>query len=239
MAAFAPPARYEPRHYLSDAAILRRAETLDARQRASLAESLAGNIKSHAFYVVHADNPVAPPAPDAPDLVPVPANVDLAQLAKSVGSSGAITATVDGLPFRMALPRLAAPSAHVFGIGTPVEIEAVMASPIEQPRTANGRGKKANLPALWPRQSRLPSILDLVSREELPVPNPESFGYSTVPALPAVPQKRAALPADAPALGDLRGSVKETDAAETTGAIGPRPGSWPVTTASMPKAGFP
>jgi len=107
MAAFAPPARYEPRHYLSDAAILRRAETLDARQRASLAESLAGNIKSHAFYVVHADNPVAPPAPDAPDLVPVPANVDLAQLAKSVGSSGAITATVDGLPFRMALPRLA------------------------------------------------------------------------------------------------------------------------------------
>lgn len=107
IAAFAPPARYEPRHYVSDAAILRRAEALDARQRASLAESLAGNIKSHAFYVVRVDNPVAPLQPDDLALVPVAANVDLAQLAKSVGSSGTITATVDGLPFRLALPRLA------------------------------------------------------------------------------------------------------------------------------------
>ena len=31
----------------------------------------------------------------------------MAQLARGVGTSGAITATVDGLPFRLALPRLA------------------------------------------------------------------------------------------------------------------------------------
>jgi ubiquinone/menaquinone biosynthesis C-methylase UbiE len=107
IAAFAPPARYEPRHYLSDPAVLRRAEALDARARAALAEALAGNIKSHAFYVVHRDNPVAPPVPDDLDMIPVAANVDMAQLAKSVGTSGTITATVDGLPFRLPLPRLA------------------------------------------------------------------------------------------------------------------------------------
>ncbi len=107
IAAFAPPARYEPRHYLSDPVVLRRAEALDARRRAALAEALAGNIKSHAFYVVRRDNPVAPPAPDDLALIPVAANVDAAQLAKSVGTSGTITATVDGLPFRLPLPRLA------------------------------------------------------------------------------------------------------------------------------------
>ena len=137
-----------------------------------------------------------------------------------------------------ALPRLAAPSAHVFGIGQPVELEATVASPIEHARAAIGHGKKPHIPpALWPRHAQLPSILDLVSREELPVPNPESFGYSSVPTQPIVPQKRAALPAEAPAFGDLRGPLKE--AAETTGSIGPRPGSWPVTTASIPKAAFP
>jgi hypothetical protein len=107
LACFVPAARYEPRHYLSDAQLLRRAEALAPRARQALAENLAGNIGRHAFYVVHASNPVEPPRPDSLDLVPVPANVDMAQLARSVGTSGAISATVDGLPFRMKLPRLA------------------------------------------------------------------------------------------------------------------------------------
>jgi len=107
LVAFAPPARYEPRHYLSDAQLLRRAEALAPRARQALAENLAGNIGRHAFYVVHASNAVEAPRPDSLDLVPVPANVDMAQLARSVGTSGAISATVDGLPFRLKLPRLA------------------------------------------------------------------------------------------------------------------------------------
>ena len=107
VAGFVPAARYEPRHYLSDGALLRRAESLAPRARAALAESLAGNIKSHAFYVVRADDRVAPPQPDDPALVPVGANADLAALAKSVGTSGSIAATVDGLTFRLKLPRRA------------------------------------------------------------------------------------------------------------------------------------
>lgn len=105
---FAPPARYEPRHYINDPALLKRIETLSPRAAAAFAENLAGNIKSHAFYVVKTTNDVALPRPDTLDAVPVPANVELAQLAKNIGGSGVIAATVDGLPFRMPVPRLTA-----------------------------------------------------------------------------------------------------------------------------------
>jgi SAM-dependent methyltransferase len=107
LAGFVPAARYEPRSYIPDPVLLRRAEALAPRARAALAEALAGNIKSHAFYAVRADDPVAPPQPDDPDLIPVVVNADPAALAKAAGTSGSISATVDGLPFRMRLPRRA------------------------------------------------------------------------------------------------------------------------------------
>ena len=107
LVSFVPSARYAPRNYVSDGAVLKRAAALDARGQAALAENLAGNIKSHAFYVVRADNDVTMPAPASLDLIPVAAGIEPAQLAKGLGSSGAITATVDGLPFRLKLPRLA------------------------------------------------------------------------------------------------------------------------------------
>jgi len=107
LAAFVPAARYEPRHYLSDPALLRRAEALTPRARAALAESLAGNIKCHAFYAVRADDPVSPPRPDDPDAIPVGANADLAAMAKTIGTSGTISASIDGLTFRLGLPRRA------------------------------------------------------------------------------------------------------------------------------------
>lgn len=107
LVSFVPSARYTPRNYVSDGAVLKRADALDARGQAALAEALAGNIKSHAFYLVHAGNGVTAPAPDSLDLIPVPANIEPAQLAKGLGGNDAITATVDGLPFRMPLPRLA------------------------------------------------------------------------------------------------------------------------------------
>ncbi len=107
LVSFVPPARYAPRHYVKDGAVLKRVDSLDARGQAALAENLAGNIKSHAFYVVRTDNAVAAPLPDSLDLIPVPATIEAAQLAKSMAASDAITATVDGLPFRLPLPRLA------------------------------------------------------------------------------------------------------------------------------------
>ncbi len=107
LVSFVPAARYAPRSYLSDGAVLKRADALDARGQAALAEALAGNIKSHAFYVVHAGNAVTAPAPVSLELIPVPANIDPAQLAEGLRGNDVLTATVDGLPFRMPLPRLA------------------------------------------------------------------------------------------------------------------------------------
>jgi len=107
LAGFVPAARYEPRHHLNDPALLRRVEAMTPRERAALAESLCGNIKSHAFYALRADDPVAAPRPDHPDLVPVGANADLAAIARAVSSSGSISATVDGLAFKLRLPRRA------------------------------------------------------------------------------------------------------------------------------------
>jgi len=101
---FVPGARYAPRHLLSDPVLLRRAAALDPRRRAALAESLSGNIKSHAFYVVRADNPVAPPEPDSLDRVPVVIHAEAAALARAIGTRGTLSATVDGLAYRVALP---------------------------------------------------------------------------------------------------------------------------------------
>jgi len=106
LVAFVPPARYEPRHVLADPSLLRPVDGLDPLARAALAEDLAGNIRTHAFYVVAADNQVAPPAPDSPNLVPVVANADGAALARGLKPGGVLTASVDGLPFRLPVPRL-------------------------------------------------------------------------------------------------------------------------------------
>ena len=106
IAGFTPPGRHAPRFLLADAALLRRVEGHDWLARAALAEDLAGNIKSHAFYVVRADDPVAPPAPDSLDLMPMVINAEPASLAKAAPPGGTLSATVDGLPFRVPMPRL-------------------------------------------------------------------------------------------------------------------------------------
>ncbi len=149
--------------------------------------------------------------------------------------------TTAEIPASAALPRLPAPGQHVFGIGRPFEIAATLSSPVEQKTAAVGRHKKQPPPSsLWPRYTRPPSILDLVSREELPVPNLESFGYPRVPAeLPLpLPQRRAAAPLPASEFAELRPAVKE-EPADITASIGRRSGAWPVTTATIPNAGFP
>ena len=129
LAGFVPPARYDPARYVSDPQLLRRLEGLDPVARAAFAEDLAGNIKSHAFYVVRADDAVAPPSPDSLDLVPMPANVEPAALAKSMQPGGILTATVDGLPFRLPIPRLGpAILAEIDGRRGLREIHAVLAA---------------------------------------------------------------------------------------------------------------
>jgi peptidoglycan-N-acetylglucosamine deacetylase len=83
----------------------------------------------------------------------------------------------------------------------------------------------------WPRRTPVPSIIDMVAREELPVPNPESFGYtSTIQKTAQIGERRAAVPA----------VMKTTaDAADVTGSLRSSLGRWPMKTLGVPKAAFP
>ena len=103
---FVPPARYEPASYLSDAGLLKRLEGKPMLERAAFAENLAGNIKSHVFYVVRRGNAVTPPVPDRPDVVPVYCEPDMAATARKFQPGSTLTASVDGWTAKMPLPML-------------------------------------------------------------------------------------------------------------------------------------
>lgn len=127
IAAFVPPARYEPASYISDAALLKRLAPLSPIERAAFAERLAGNIKAHVFYVVDARNAVAPPLPDDPQVVPVWFDPDAAPLRKALGGA-TLTVTAEGTTLRFPLPPLAAAiAAQIDGMRTLSEIHAVLA----------------------------------------------------------------------------------------------------------------
>lgn len=105
LTSYVSPARYEPERLVSDARL--KARLARAANRAALAELIAGNIKSHAFYVVAAGNPVTPPVPDDPALIPVPFNVDLVALAAGFKPGQPLAASVDGLTLSFPVPRRA------------------------------------------------------------------------------------------------------------------------------------
>jgi hypothetical protein len=97
------------------------------------------------------------------------------------------------------------------------------------PAAANGKAQPR--PSRWPRHTPTPSVLDMLTREELPVPHPQSFGYPETIEKPALATERRAT---APV------ALKVTaDASDITGALRPSLGRWPVTTTSVPKAAFP
>ncbi len=108
LAAFIPPARYEPSSYLNDAALLKRLEGLSPVDRAAFAEKLAGNLKTHVFYTVRAANPVTAPTPDHPEIVPVFGELDGATLAGRLKPGAPLTASIDGWQAKLPLPPLAA-----------------------------------------------------------------------------------------------------------------------------------
>ncbi|MBM3536290.1 MAG: methyltransferase [Alphaproteobacteria bacterium] len=107
LVAFVPEARYRPESYVSDAALLKRIERLSPIERAALAENIVGNLKSHVFYAVKRANPVTPPAPDRPDLVPVYCELDPAELGAKLKPAGVLTASFEGWQSKLPLPPLA------------------------------------------------------------------------------------------------------------------------------------
>ncbi len=110
LVSFVEPARYDPLRYLPESAdFARRAAALDPVARMGVAEQLAGNIKTHVAYAVPHGRGPAEARPTAPELVPHLARIAAGPLAQQVKAKGGVTVTCDGAPFRLALPREAAP----------------------------------------------------------------------------------------------------------------------------------
>ena len=106
---FVPPVAYDPTIYLGDPELKDRAAALPPLEAAALAEELAGNLKTHIFYVVRAENEAGGKvkAP-APELVPVLREHEAAPLARSLARSGALKLNLDGIEARFELPKAAA-----------------------------------------------------------------------------------------------------------------------------------
>lgn len=104
---FIEPLRYEPATYLKDPVLLRQFGNLSMEERAAGAEKLAGNLKTHVFYV--SKRPAADTLawPDGPEAIPCLRVLDGAQLAKAVQRDLVLKGEFDGLPLKFPLPRLA------------------------------------------------------------------------------------------------------------------------------------
>jgi SAM-dependent methyltransferase len=102
-AGFVPPSLYDPATWAGGTAI---PDSLDAAQRAALAEQLCGAIKTHVFYAVNGPVREAKPRPEA---VPRLRTVQPGVLAQQAASGKAIMLKRDGTEIRLRLPRQAAP----------------------------------------------------------------------------------------------------------------------------------
>lgn len=86
------PLRYDPALLLPDPRLRARLKDMSERQRAAVAEDIAGNMATHVVYVTRADTPVTRADPMAGDAVPVMREIPGVELAKQIGPD-------DRLPF--------------------------------------------------------------------------------------------------------------------------------------------
>ncbi|MCP1337299.1 class I SAM-dependent methyltransferase [Futiania mangrovi] len=102
---FIPAARYDPAFYLDDPELVRRAGRLGAREAHATAEQIAGNLKVHVAYAVKPGGKgPRGPARLAPDAVPVPHRLDMAALARVLGTGRTPPVGFDGLTRPLRLP---------------------------------------------------------------------------------------------------------------------------------------
>ena len=107
---FIEPARYQPRHYLTDPDLRRRAEALTWPKRCALAELAAGNIKTHVFYAVQKRRLESALAQlSGRKVVPILRETDSETLAGQLAKAERIVADFDGIKAYLPLPRHAAP----------------------------------------------------------------------------------------------------------------------------------
>ena len=105
-AAFIEPARYDPDSYLKDPKLLAPLSKLSWLERAAAAEKLAGNMKTHVFYLSRS-GPASVAQPESPDAIPLLRELEGPALARAVQGDLILKADFGGLPQRFPLPRLA------------------------------------------------------------------------------------------------------------------------------------
>ena len=102
---FIEPVRYDPATYLNDADLIRRAAALPWMEQCAVAESIAGNLKTHVFYVTpsaHTGRAVA--KADGPGAVPVWRDSEGPALAKRLSNSRRMNVDFDGQPLSIEIP---------------------------------------------------------------------------------------------------------------------------------------
>lgn len=108
VAAFIDPAAYDPASYVADPALAARFAALGRVERWAAAESLAGSLRKHVFYVVARGREGAAVARPAPDMAPVWREPADAEAARGVQPGQALAATLNGVRLRFAMPPLVA-----------------------------------------------------------------------------------------------------------------------------------
>lgn len=103
LAGWVEPARYDPALYLPQGVC----PVLEPARAATLAEQLAGNMKTHIAYVARPGQ-TSVAGPNRADAVPQLRGVTGAALAREIAARGVISLTTDGLSHRLAIPRTAA-----------------------------------------------------------------------------------------------------------------------------------
>ena len=154
---FVPAVAYDPAVYLGDADLRSRAKALPPQEAAALAEDLAGNLKSHIFYVVREANEAggAVEAP-APELVPILREYEPAALARSLARSGAFKFDLDGFEARFELPAAAPDVIRLIdGTRTLAEIVADL-------RRRNSRLSESTIRALFEQVYRVLNPLNIL-----------------------------------------------------------------------------
>lgn len=126
---FIDPWRYDPDSYLADPKLKARLAGRSRLQRASFAELLAGNIKTHVCYLTATGRAAEVQArPDDPAAVPVMRNDDGPGVARAV-KDDRVTFRIDGLEIAFPLPRMAAPILfRIDGRRSLAELQALLAA---------------------------------------------------------------------------------------------------------------
>ena len=101
------PMRYDPSVLLPDPRLRARISAMDPRDRAALAESLAGNMSTHVLYCTRASEAPPPPDPMDPAAVPIAREMPAPEIARAIRPDGTLPVLFDGLRVPVPLPPLA------------------------------------------------------------------------------------------------------------------------------------